>query len=116
MRVNAIKYLGVIFSEKFNFVAHIDYLLSKGNKAFFSAMSLVRNRVIIRPVKLHVYKMIVRPVVGYAFAVWCMISSHQMERIRLHERRRLRSFLGICRKENGHFVSTTKLYKMAGIM
>lgn len=114
-RVNAIKYLGIIFSEKFNFVAHIDYLLNKGNKAFFSAMSLVRNRAVINPVKLHVYKTVVRPVVGYAFAVWCMISSHQMERIRLYERRWLRSFLGICRGESGHFVSTARLYKLAGI-
>lgn len=91
-----IKYLGVIFHENFEFYRHLDHILTKVKKVFFAYQRLLRRRggLSIR-VKLLVYKQIIRPLISYAFPVWFGISSSQMERLRIWERRILAACLGL---------------------
>lgn len=90
------KYLGVIFSGKFEFCRHVDHMLCKVKRAFAMYIGLLHNRGGLDPsVKLLIYKQIIRPLLSYAFPAWFNISSHQMERIRVWERRILSSCLGL---------------------
>lgn len=91
-----IKYLGVIFHESFRFYRHIDYTLDKVRKTYFSYCSLLRRRGgLDRRIRLLVYRQIVRPLMAYAFPIWFGISSHQMERLRVWERRIVSACLGL---------------------
>lgn len=91
-----IKYLGVIFHEDFEYYRHIDYVLEKVRKVFYSYIGILRRRnALTNEVRLLVYRQIIRPLMAYAFPVWFGISSHQMERLRIWERRILSSCLGL---------------------
>lgn len=55
------------------------------------------------------YRQIIRPILTYAFPIWFWISSHQMERLRMWERRVLRTCLGLRKgfMVNGSYRSTS---------
>lgn len=99
--VVSMKYLGVWFSESLRFTEHIDYILAKSKSIYFAWQGAIGGRSgLSAKVKLLIYKQVIRPVMAYAFPIWFGISSAQMERIRLWERKMLRSCLGI-RREQG---------------
>jgi hypothetical protein len=105
-----VKYLGVLFDGKWNFVGHVNYAISKANAAYHMACNLVRQKYLSVGVKLLVYKMLVRPTLCHAFPCWNSLSSHQMERVRANERRWLRCLLRIRRGPNGRLISNKRLY------
>lgn len=80
---------------------------------------LNKTRGLNKKVKLLLYKQIIRPTMTYAFPVWAFISSHQMERIRIFERKILSHCLGLRRQltEQGYYKcpSLEKIYKLSGI-
>ena len=91
-----IKYLGVVFHENFEYYRHIDFMLSKVKKVFFSYCNLLRGRGgLSNEIRLLVYRQIIRPLMSYAFPVWFSVSSHQMQRLRIWERRILSGCLGL---------------------
>lgn len=91
-----LKYLGVVFHSNFEFVRHVNHILEKAKKLFWAFQRIIcRTGGLSLPVKLLIYKQIIRPIVAYAFPVWYGISSHQMERIRIWERGILRSCLNL---------------------
>lgn len=115
-----LKYLGVLFQENLSYTRHIDYVLRKGMASF-----QVYNRILSKKeglskkVKLAIYRQVVRPTISYAFPVWSGISSHQMERVRILERKILSCCLGLKtrRTEQGGYVrpSCRKIYKESGM-
>lgn len=113
--VDRFKYLGVIFHENFTFNRHVDYVLDKAQKAFFSYSNFQRNKVSKLNIKLNCYKQIIRPILAYSFPVWFSISSHQMERLRIFERKILKICSGLkdIKFEDGSFkrVSNKNIYK-----
>lgn len=104
---NTLQYLGIIFQEDMSYTRHVDNALKKGRAAFHALYKAMAGRNGLDPsIKLTIYKQIVRPTVAYAFTVWFMISSHQMERIRVMERKILSFCLGFRRRmmPNGTYV------------
>lgn len=94
-----IKYLGVMIHDDFTFKTHVDYILKKAKQAFFTYARLMRRaRDLNGKIKINIYKQIVRPILGYAFPVWFVISSSQMERLRTFERSILRICTGVYRQ------------------
>lgn len=88
------KYLGVIFNERFEFYRHLDHVLSRVKRIFTIYCAMLRGRNgLSLAVRLLIYKQIIRPIVAYAFPAWFTISSSQMERIRVWERRILSACL-----------------------
>lgn len=105
--VDTLKYLGVIFQENMTFTRHVDNALTKGKKAFARYYNLLKWRNgIDTKVKLTIYKQIIRPTIAYAFPIWFSISSHQMERLRVFERKVLSRCLGLRMKitEQGNYI------------
>lgn len=119
--VNSFKYLGVIFTANFKFIQHINHIIKKVN---FASVSLggkhtLRNRFLNTKFRLFIYKMYIRPIIQYASAVWLnpkLTSAHQVERIRIIERKVIRS-AGSIRKPVGTFkhINNKLLHKLVSI-
>lgn len=115
--LSSIRYLGVIFSKKLTFTNHVTYALNKANNSFQSIRPILNKlRGLSTRLKLLCYKQLIRPVAAYGFTAWCHISSHQMERLRIFERKCLRAATDF-RRERGSYlqISNAKLYENANI-
>lgn len=115
-----LKYLGVILHSKFTFYRHIDFILNKAKKVFFSYTNLLkRAKDLQNQIKLNCYKQIIRPILSYAFPIWFSISSCQMERLRKFERYILRICTGVywqpIRDVFRKKISNSKLYNTCKI-
>lgn len=92
------KYLGIVFDERLSFIKHVDYVLCKVKRTFSAYHKVLgRRNGLSTDVRLLVYRQVIRPMMAYAFPAWYTISSAQMERIRVWERRILCSCLGLKR-------------------
>lgn len=118
--VNKMKYLGVVFDDKFSFNRHIDEILYKAKRNTFRITNFLRRaRQMDKKIKIICYKQFIRPIIGYAFPIWFGISSHQMERLRMFERRCLRICLQLYAtiQPDGQYknVSNQRLYRESGV-
>ena len=48
-----------------------------GNRTYFAAISLFRNRLLSRATKIRLYKTLIRPVVTYGVETWTMIKKEE---------------------------------------
>lgn len=93
---NIIKYLGIVLQSDMQYTRHVDHVLQKGKYIYGSLRRTIGKRGgLSLKVKLLIYKQLVRPAISYAFPVWFSISSAQMERIRILERKMIKHCLGL---------------------
>lgn len=86
------KYLGITFTSNFQFNTHMDEIKGKATGAFLALKNVLRPREKMKTdIKLICYKQLIRPVLMYGFPVWFNVSSHQMEKLRIFERKCLRT-------------------------
>lgn len=112
-----LKYLGVIYASRPTFVSHVDHAIRKASNAFNAIRPVLRciNGLSLK-IKLLCYKQLVRPVLTYGFPAWCHISSHQMERLRVFERKCLRLATSLRRPIGSYrHISNKTLYDTANI-
>lgn len=105
-KVDSMRYLGQWFMKNASAKSHIDKVLNKSNIATSKLRHLLRSSRISTDTKTMFYKCIIRPIVCYASPIWAnpsTTSSAQMERIRLSERKILRSTTNTYR-ERGSFM------------
>lgn len=116
---NNIKFLGINFDTRFNFIHHINNIISKINFSYFKLSRILKNQLIDIKFKNFIYKMYIRPIIGYGSASWLnpsFVSAHQIERIRITERKILRKTSNIQRKIGSYkHISNKKLYDKASI-
>lgn len=108
----SLKYLGVIFSKKPTFVAHVTEALKRSSNAFYYIKHILRatSKLNIN-IKLLCYKQLIRPILCYGFPAWSGISSHQMERIRCFERKCIRACINYKRSSDDfRHISNESLY------
>lgn len=111
------KYLGIIFHSKATFYGHIKNTMQKTTNMFHMLRRILNSRSTLKPkIKLLCYKQLLRPIITYAFPVWANISSHQMEQLRVFERKCLRACMN-CRRSPGTYklIRNQDLYNLAGI-
>ena len=90
-RVDSIKYLGVTLNTKLSHVQHIQLAISKA--AGITGMMkgvLAKRGLLSERVKTTFYKTAIRPILTYGFGIWSTASSHQLESMRMFERRIIR--------------------------
>lgn len=111
------KYLGVILSHNFKHYEHIRNIIKKTTRAFHAVKGIMYNRQGLSiKTKSIIYKQLLRPILSYAFPIWSDISSAQMEKLRLLERKYLRIITGIRRKPNSrHFHNNNTLYQKSNV-
>lgn len=111
---NSMKYLGVYFTPKMNFIEHVRKTVQKvyvRTKYLHNALRH-SNRLDVN-IKILCYKQLVRPIISYAFPIWSCISSAQMEILRALERQILRRCINYTRKPDGNHHSNSYLYEKA---
>lgn len=84
---NSIKYLGIIIDKKLSVIPHIDQTLRKVKGAYHVVCDVFLKKSISARVKIIAYKQLIRPIITYNFPGWCWLSSRQMERLRVCERK-----------------------------
>lgn len=85
----SIKYLGITFTSNLQFNTHVKSILMKVNTAIDQLKNIFRNKFVNKPVKILGYKQLIRPIILYATPIWPIknvLSSAQMEKLRLKER------------------------------
>lgn len=112
---NSIKYLGIIFSRNFQFFDHIKNIISKLFKAFIMLKHIFYAKKRYTPkIKSILYKQLLRPIIMYGFPIWHNISSAQMEKLRIEERKILRACAEISRKPGSYLhINNNALYSSA---
>lgn len=112
----SIKYLGVIFSKNLSHIKHVNHVIAKVNRCYFSLRPVLK-RVggINTRIKTLIYKQLIRPIIMYGFPSWFNISSHQMERLRVIERSCLRACTDTFRKNTHKYAKNAVLYEKANI-
>lgn len=113
------KYLGIHFNQKNNFNNHIGAIIQKSNISYSGLKNILRSRIIEPKIKTNLYKIYIRPIFSYASCIWSIpgnISSAQMEKLRLRERKFLRSSSNFHRNRNDYmYQNNKKLYDTANI-
>lgn len=93
-----LKYLGVVFTENYEFRGHVEYAIGKMARVFGAYAGILRGKEgLSNEVRLLIYRQIIRPLISYSFPVWFGISSSQMERLRKWERRIIAPCVGLRR-------------------
>lgn len=97
-RVNQLRFLGIHMQGNNKFTNHVRIKLEKAIRAKFALSRILSSKFINSKTKTIVYKQYIRPIITYAAPIWCRqpnISSHQMELIRIFERKCLRKTANI---------------------
>ena len=118
-QTNNVKYLGINISFNLNYTKHISIILEKAKKAFAMAKRLFYCKNLDVKIKILAYQTLIRPILTYGCSIWFNISASLMEKIRLFERKCLRTCLNSYRKPESHYkhyISNKKIYNKAKII
>lgn len=115
---NCVKYLGVHLDDKLNFKKHIETQLTKAKNAFFKTKRLFYAKNLDKKIKILCYQTLIRPLITYGCPIWYNISASLMEKIRVFERKCIRTSLCTYRSESSEYkkyVRNKKLYDLANV-
>jgi hypothetical protein len=70
-------YLGMLISNDNSVQKEIRRRILAGNRTYFAAISLFRNRLLSRATKIQLYKALIRPVVTYGVETWTMTKKEE---------------------------------------
>lgn len=114
---NQLKYLGVIYSQRPTFAAHVTEALAKAGRAYHNIKGVLKSTSKLdTQIKLLCYKQLIRPILSFGFPAWAGISSCQMERLRCFERRCIRACINYKRPYYTYkWISNKELYQQSEI-
>jgi hypothetical protein len=98
-------YLGTLISNVNSVQNEIQRRILAGNRTYFAAISLFRNRLLSRATKIILYKTKVRPAVTYGAETWTMTKKAE-EAVLIFERKIFRRMCG-AKYEDGEWKSRT---------
>jgi len=86
-------YLGTLISNDDSVQKEIQRRILAGNRTYFAAISLFRNRLLSRATKIRLYKTLIRPVVTYGAETWAMTKKEE-QALLIFERKIFRRIYG----------------------
>lgn len=115
---NVVKYLGINLDERLHFNRHVEIQLNKARQAFIIHKRLFFSKHLHSKIKLICYQLLIRPIITYGCAIWYNISASIMEKIRLFERKCIRTCLGKSRTSESNYtkyINNKEIYDTANI-
>lgn len=101
--VRVVKYLGVTIDDNLNFNSHIEEGRTKALKSFNALYPLLcRKSRLSTPLKLTLFKSVIRPKITYASPVWDSISKTALNKLQLVQNKILKSIMGYPRTFSTH--------------
>lgn len=113
-----VRYLGVHIDQYLYYTDHLAIQVKKATNAFMLLKRLFFSRHLSADIKLICYKALVRPLLTYGAPIWFNVCPSYMERLRVLERKALRSCTGRYRTGETnylHMVSNRMLYNFSDI-
>lgn len=92
-RVHSFTYLGSIITDTGSNSEEIATRILKGNRCYYLYNYLLKNKLLSRPLKMRLYKTIIRPVVTYGSETWTM-SNKDENNLLIFERKVMRKIMG----------------------
>lgn len=115
----SLKYLGLIINQSNNYIDHTNQTINKLKFAYGGLKKLIHSKFLKPKFKITIYKQFLRPIMQYGCPIWLnenVISSHQVERLRLFERKMLRPVTNTFRNRNTYkYINNATLYKKANL-
>jgi hypothetical protein len=94
------KYLGTTLTNENDIHDEIESRLNLGNACYYSVQNLLPYCLILRNLKIKIYKTVILPVVQYGCKTWSL-TLREEHRLRVFENRMLRRIFGPKREEGG---------------
>jgi hypothetical protein len=98
-------YLGTLISNDNSVEKEMQRRILAGNRTYFAAVSLFRNRLLSRATKILLYKTLIRPVVTFGAETWTMTKKEE-QALLIFERKIFRRIYGP-KYEDGEWKSRT---------
>lgn len=98
-RVSHFKYLGVGVNQQANSHEEVSRRITAGNKCYLALKPLFKSRLLSKNTKLRLCKVLIRPIVLYAFGAWASIKLDEKRLIIMFERQILRNIYDSKRNE-----------------
>jgi hypothetical protein len=98
-------YLGMLIGNDSSIQKEIQRHILAGNRTYFAALSLFRNRPLSRATKMRLYKTLIRPAVTYGAETWTMTKKEE-QAVLIFERKIFRRIYGP-KYEDGEWKSRT---------
>lgn len=114
-----VKYLGIHLDNFLYFNVHIKETIRKATQAYFIYRNLFQSKFITKKVKIIMYQSLIRPIISYGCPIWFNISPSVMEKIRIFERKCLRSCTSLYRTTESNYEKyfrNNTLYQKANIV
>jgi len=86
-------YLGTLISNDNSVQKEMQRRILAGNRTYFAAISLFRNRLLTRATKIRLYKTLIRPTVTYGAETWIMTKKEE-QALLIFERKIFRRIYG----------------------
>ena len=93
-RVTEFIYLGTLISNDNSVRKEMQRRILAGNRTYFGAISLFRNRFLSRDTKIRLYKTLIRPAVTYGAETWTMTKKEE-KAVLIFERKIFRRIYGL---------------------
>ncbi|XP_074112931.1 uncharacterized protein LOC141536352 [Cotesia typhae] len=113
-----VKYLGVHLDDKLRLNKHINIQLNKASAALKANRSLFYCKHLTSRAKIICHQLLIRPIITYASPIWWNTSASYMEKIRVLDRKCIRTCLRVYRSCESNFkkqISNETLYNIANI-
>lgn len=101
---SVVRYLGLNIDQYLYYTDHLKIQLAKANNAFMLLRRLFFSKHLSADVKVICYKTLVRPILTYGAPIWYNMCASYMERLRVFERKALRSCTGRYRTSESQYI------------
>jgi hypothetical protein len=98
--MSSYKYLGSIVNGDNIIEEEIKTRIIQGNKAYYANQTLFKSKLIAKGLKLHFYRMVIRPVVIYGSETW-VLKEAMKQKLLIFERMILRRIFGPSKNMDG---------------
>lgn len=113
-----VKYLGIQLDHLLRLNAHIDMQLIKAKKAFNDNKKLFNSKYLNSKSKFICYSLLIRPIITCGAPIWYNMNAAMMEKLRIFERKYLRTYLRSWRTSDSdylHYTSNEATYNNANL-